>query len=524
MVKQGPCRHCGVTSTPLWRNGPPDKPVLCNACGSRWRTKGSLTNYTPLHARAEELDEYEDYKASRVRVVNVNKPKEVKLQKRKRNRNSDVVELGGDFHNYSHSYRRFVDDDTSNRSSSGSGVSNSESFGPFSSTVGSDLTGPEQSVGWEATVPSKKRTCFGRSKPSPIEKFTQELYTIWQEQQSYCPESPEEELLYESETPMVSVEIGHGSVLIKHPSEIAHEEDSEASSLSAEVKPYPRTEAHLRPATLFVHKEDKGAAAFQAPRAVKSIRISNPPLMNREQSYRNEAANVHDIQHLLGRRDSPLCAVDLNDIVNLEEFAAQFTTQEQQQLLKYLPKSDVERYPISLKSLFDDPLFQESLLSFQRLLAEGVFDLSFPNVEPDDCRNLRRLALSNPLKPNWVALYNLLKSKNRPAAHNVTGSNVMELAKLSQKSQKSGSNLLSKDLNTVKLKHTTQAKEFADTDRTDFHPKNIFAPPSENPVSRVTQPLHDADMENDQDLLLDVPSNYAFPQAELLDPNQCLYR
>ncbi|KAH0455980.1 hypothetical protein IEQ34_013887 [Dendrobium chrysotoxum] len=51
MGKHGPCRHCRVTSTPLWRNGPPEKPVLCNACGSRWRTKGSLANYTPLHAR-----------------------------------------------------------------------------------------------------------------------------------------------------------------------------------------------------------------------------------------------------------------------------------------------------------------------------------------------------------------------------------------------------------------------------------------------------------------------------------------
>ncbi|KAI3813917.1 hypothetical protein L1987_18652 [Smallanthus sonchifolius] len=36
--------------TPLWRNGPPDKPVLCNACWPRLRTKGSLVNYTPLHA------------------------------------------------------------------------------------------------------------------------------------------------------------------------------------------------------------------------------------------------------------------------------------------------------------------------------------------------------------------------------------------------------------------------------------------------------------------------------------------
>lgn len=39
-----------IAATPLWRNGPPEKPVLCNACGSRWRTKGTLLNYMPMHS------------------------------------------------------------------------------------------------------------------------------------------------------------------------------------------------------------------------------------------------------------------------------------------------------------------------------------------------------------------------------------------------------------------------------------------------------------------------------------------
>ncbi|KAL4291116.1 hypothetical protein GQ457_14G006650 [Hibiscus cannabinus] len=47
MGKQGPCFHCGVDHTPLWRNGPPEKPVLCNACGSRYRLGKPLENYTP---------------------------------------------------------------------------------------------------------------------------------------------------------------------------------------------------------------------------------------------------------------------------------------------------------------------------------------------------------------------------------------------------------------------------------------------------------------------------------------------
>ncbi|KAM3219628.1 GATA transcription factor 26-like [Capsicum annuum] len=38
-----------LTGTPLWRPGPPKKPVLCNACGSRWWTKGTLDDYVPKH-------------------------------------------------------------------------------------------------------------------------------------------------------------------------------------------------------------------------------------------------------------------------------------------------------------------------------------------------------------------------------------------------------------------------------------------------------------------------------------------
>lgn len=39
-----------ITDTPLWRNGPPEKPVLCNACGSRYRLRGTLANYIPKHS------------------------------------------------------------------------------------------------------------------------------------------------------------------------------------------------------------------------------------------------------------------------------------------------------------------------------------------------------------------------------------------------------------------------------------------------------------------------------------------
>ncbi|GIL52227.1 hypothetical protein Vafri_8155 [Volvox africanus] len=43
----GPCCHCGTSQTPCWRRGPPEKPTLCNACGSRYLVKGSLAGYFP---------------------------------------------------------------------------------------------------------------------------------------------------------------------------------------------------------------------------------------------------------------------------------------------------------------------------------------------------------------------------------------------------------------------------------------------------------------------------------------------
>lgn len=38
----GPCRHCLTSVSCCWRKGPPDKPVLCNACGSRFLVKANL--------------------------------------------------------------------------------------------------------------------------------------------------------------------------------------------------------------------------------------------------------------------------------------------------------------------------------------------------------------------------------------------------------------------------------------------------------------------------------------------------
>ncbi|KAK9275954.1 hypothetical protein L1049_023229 [Liquidambar formosana] len=520
MGKQGPCYHCGVTSTPLWRNGPPEKPVLCNACGSRWRTKGTLANYTPLHARAE-LDDIEDNRVPRVKIISINKNKEVKLLKRKQN-HDDVV-VGGIPSDYNQGFRKAVDEDTSNRSSSGSAISNSESCAQFGGGDASDLTGPAQSIVWDTMVPSRKRTCVSRTKPSPVEKLTKDLYTILHEQRSSnFSGSSEEDLLFESETPMVSVEIGHGSVLIRHPSSIAREEESEASSLSVDNKSYLANEAYSHSTTLPVHMDNKGVK-YLSPGVEKNKR---PTGMQQEQIKRDKSQ--HEKFQVLGNRNSPLRNIDLKDVLNFEEFVRHLTNEEQQQLLKYLPPVDTARLPDCLKSMFNSMQFMESLSSFQQLLVEGVFDVSFSGVKTEDCKTLKRLALVNLTKSKWVEHYNLLKQcKNSTAAsaaaggHNAIASNNL----IKVKRLRDGQNEKFPEVKTVMkspkrviMKTSYENKELIDNDGSCFSPRSLFALPPDS-SSLMLDSFHFADESSDQDLLLDVPSNSSFPQAELLHPN-----
>lgn len=124
--------------------------------------------------------------------------------------------------------------------------------------------GPAQSIIWDTMVPSRKRTCVNHPKQSSVEKLTKDLYTILHEQQSYLSGSSEEDLLIDSDTPMVSVEIGHGSVLIRHPSTIAREEESEASSLSVDNKHHSISEAYSQFSSLPVQTSSKGVN-FSSP-------------------------------------------------------------------------------------------------------------------------------------------------------------------------------------------------------------------------------------------------------------------
>ena len=113
--------------TPLWRNGPAEKPVLCNACGSRWRTKGSLANYMPMHSGGLGTKNSSTKK-------NKQKTNEDRPHKRK-----EPYSGFSEYCVYQQSEylsNGMLDDDVSTRSSTGSGISFSESCAQYTPTAG----------------------------------------------------------------------------------------------------------------------------------------------------------------------------------------------------------------------------------------------------------------------------------------------------------------------------------------------------------------------------------------------------
>lgn len=95
-----------------------------------------------------------------MKSISVNKNKEVKLLKRKQN--SDNMMVGGSAPDYNQGFRKVTDEDTSNRSSSGSAISNSESCAQFGSADASDLTG------WTLATTSSLGACSFIAKRDSI--------------------------------------------------------------------------------------------------------------------------------------------------------------------------------------------------------------------------------------------------------------------------------------------------------------------------------------------------------------------
>ncbi|URD81359.1 GATA transcription factor 26 [Musa troglodytarum] len=464
------CCHLKVSrsDTPLWRNGPPEKPVLCNACGSRWRTKGSLMNYIPLHAR--ESFNSDELQVPKIESISF-KPKEQKLQK-KRHSNS-ALELECEMQYCDQNFCKILEGDASNRSCSDSAISGSESCVDFGTTdAKSDLTGSAQSNGWDSLVPSKKRTFITqpRPKPSPVEKLTRDLYSILHEEQaSNLSRTSEDDLLYESRTPFGSSEIGYGGLLIKHPNARLVEEESEASSFPVD-RSYIISGGYSGSASVPVNTENKGSSILNPGTDTKKSTAQ----MTQDGAKRDKIS--HQKLNILQDRNSPLSSADLHVFINFENFMKYLTCEEQQQLMKYLPSIDTAKPPESLRSMFTSPQFLETLSHFWQLYQEGVFDLSFSGANAEECRTLKRLALLNCTNHKWSECY--LKIKDAPL--NKTKGN----AKLYRENL---SDLFK--LASLKRHHERQNENYPENKSTMTSPKRMCRSEKTNPPSRCSTQL-----------------------------------
>ncbi|RID78029.1 hypothetical protein BRARA_A00889 [Brassica rapa] len=420
-----------------------------------------------------------------------NKYKETKTLKRKAIQ-EPVLEFNYGFK------KAVVEEDASNRSSSGSAISNSESCAQFSSADGSELTGPSQSNAWDTTVPCKRRTCMGlRPKTSSVEKLTQDLYNILQEQQSSVS-SGEEDLLFENEMlSMVSVEIGHGSVLMRNPHSFAREEVSEeASCLSSVENKSSISDAY---SSHSVKRAEIGAerGSVSVGQAVKE-----------EQLKRTKSQNGR--VHVLGSHGSPLCSIDLKDVFNFDEFIEQFTEEEQKKLMRLLPQIDSVNLPDSLRMMFESAQFKENFSLFQKLIADGVFEMPSSTSEErlEEMRTFKKLALSDFRKSRLVESYNLLKEGDKGSATTSRSSNpnVHKNIVTIKRRCENQTQLKSESRGLMRSpKSVTKMKASHEGNGSCFRPRSLASVFAQGNCS------------SDQDLLLlDLPSNGSFPQAELL--------
>uniref|UniRef100_A0A0C9RVD6 TSA: Wollemia nobilis Ref_Wollemi_Transcript_11123_2146 transcribed RNA sequence n=1 Tax=Wollemia nobilis TaxID=56998 RepID=A0A0C9RVD6_9CONI len=400
MGKQGPCYHCGISTTPLWRNGPPDKPVLCNACGSRWRTKGTLANYMPMHSGGCGANESLDYKWPRGKKVS-QKFKEQNLHKIKEP--CDVhheAEFGVPKSNQQ--YGKVIDEDGSTRSSSVSGISYSEGCIHYGGVLENYSSVAVQPSVWDPQVPSKKRTCRFRQRPSSLEKLTRSMQNISQEQESSSlSSSSEENMLYECKVPLVADEMGLGSVFVRQPRSSKVDEESEASSLLIEKKGY----------NTFDVLTQAYSGAMAGPVEIRTDNIVVPERwkeiaeLSQEQSTKC-IEHEEVLERLLQTFHSQLRSIKLKDVLNFDTFKGQLKEEEQRQLMKYLSSVDDSSSLESLECMFSSAQFEVALSNFQHLLSEGMFGAYGSKFSYQLCQFFQQLLVVTDLtNSKWMERY-----------------------------------------------------------------------------------------------------------------------
>ncbi|KAJ7553710.1 hypothetical protein O6H91_06G109300 [Diphasiastrum complanatum] len=377
MGKQGPCYHCGITTTPLWRNGPPDKPVLCNACGSRWRTKGTLENYMPMHAGGfgSGSDASAETKWPRAKK-GFTRPLEQHSNKRN-NPYSGYLDSESALWLADPPFSKNFDEEFSNRSSLGSTISTSEASMRRGNGNGAEF--PVHRL-WDTPVPSKRRTTMFRCRASS-EKVTRSLMAIDEPEVSSvsCPSN--DALIVHNSSPLVGVEIGLGSVLLRQPLLVTHEPESEASSFLLDKKGCDIVKEFRRGSSGGLLSLVNSDQSFLPQVKEKGKNIPKRSEAGRLQSERNFVSNKallenfpYNKHNVLQSCQSPLVFLEMKDIVNVDTFTGLLSCQEQAELMELLSPVDISNKTDSLKHMLSSSQFEAALSNFQQLLSEGMFD------------------------------------------------------------------------------------------------------------------------------------------------------
>eukprot|EP00252_Welwitschia_mirabilis_P018508 TRINITY_DN4111_c0_g2_i3.p1 TRINITY_DN4111_c0_g2~~TRINITY_DN4111_c0_g2_i3.p1 ORF type:complete len:574 (+),score=132.04 TRINITY_DN4111_c0_g2_i3:547-2268(+) len=535
MGKQGPCCHCGISTTPLWRNGPPEKPVLCNACGSRWRTKGTLANYMPMHSGGCGANAALEYRWPRGKKTS-QKLKEDKSYKKK-----DLYDILPDVDfsmNSNQRYLKKLDEETSTRSSSVSCLSYSEGCIQHSFPYDKYTTVAGQSTAWDSPVPSKKRTCMSRQRPSSLDKLTKSMHASQEHESSYFSGSSEEDLLYECKDTMDATEIGLGGVFVRQPNSLEKEEESEASSFLLDSKGY----GILDGSQVYTGvKEGGGRVCYGDLKEHEHLRA------------------VDDLKRVIQNLHLPLILIALEDVVNFDTFTGVLKEEEQALLMKYLSSVDIFEAPESLKSMFDSPQFRNTLSDFQHLLAEDAFGISGSNLSPQADQLFQQLLITTDLiNSRWIERYSRLRNCSRPRE----GSDISKIPdrkllrnkglghatpflksgrpslyyreSMNSSGQPSGSiedhersrsawsisnsdGLYHENIDTGSTSKEATGCDNDQKSALSLDPNSLFIAPHGKCSPIMFESIGDImDEDLDSILLFDVPANLSFPQAELL--------
>ncbi|KAI5356161.1 hypothetical protein L3X38_009056 [Prunus dulcis] len=171
-----------------------EKPVLCNACGSRYRMRGTLENYTPKHVHYLQRNRSRPNNVHHVAV-----PTENNLTIE-----DDVIDLTN------------VEDDDGSSSKHNADIENQ-----IQEEYAGDDAEPHI---FKSHIPSKKRS---EVPISAIESLRRDLLNVLNSVEFSNPsESAEDVLIYNNANnhPSISVhEIGLGAILLKPPTSPAEE-------------------------------------------------------------------------------------------------------------------------------------------------------------------------------------------------------------------------------------------------------------------------------------------------------------